>query len=180
MSHSNGPRTGRPPIFASRGMVSTPHYLASTSGLDALRRGGTAVDAAKIIRERGYSADDLARDGVSLRERLVSDGLALAKLDDGLFERVATGQMPVERGVAVANAVESPAEQRALLQFIEQSEGKGRPITPEVITELARQVRSAGTTTRKAAGPSGHTRAVASRAGQGSRMTARPMPTPAR
>src|SRR5690554_1055713 len=46
MSHANGPRTGRPPIFASRGMVSTPHYLASASGLEALRRGGSAVDAA--------------------------------------------------------------------------------------------------------------------------------------
>lgn len=46
MSHPNGPRTGRPPVFASRGMVSTPHYLASASGLDALRHGGSAVDAA--------------------------------------------------------------------------------------------------------------------------------------
>lgn len=46
MSHPNGPRTGRPPTLASRGMVSTPHYLASASGLEALRRGGSAVDAA--------------------------------------------------------------------------------------------------------------------------------------
>lgn len=46
MSHSNGPRTGRPPVIAARGMVATPHYLASASGLDALRRGGSAVDAA--------------------------------------------------------------------------------------------------------------------------------------
>ena len=46
MSHANGPRTGRPPVLASRGMVSTPHYLASASGLEALRRGGSAVDAA--------------------------------------------------------------------------------------------------------------------------------------
>lgn len=46
MSHPNGPRTGRPPVLASRGVVSTPHYLASASGLDALRRGGSAVDAA--------------------------------------------------------------------------------------------------------------------------------------
>ncbi|WP_141733173.1 gamma-glutamyltransferase [Oligoflexus tunisiensis] len=45
MIHPNGPRTGRPPVIASRGMVSTPHYLASASGLDALRRGGSAVDA---------------------------------------------------------------------------------------------------------------------------------------
>ncbi|HWL06421.1 MAG TPA: gamma-glutamyltransferase [Xanthobacteraceae bacterium] len=46
MSHANGPRTGRPPTRASRGMVSAPHHLASASGLDALRRGGKAVDAA--------------------------------------------------------------------------------------------------------------------------------------
>lgn len=49
MSHANGPRTGRPPVHASRGMVSSPHYLASASGLDVLRRGGSAVDAAIAI-----------------------------------------------------------------------------------------------------------------------------------
>lgn len=46
MSHPNGPRTGRPPTYAPRGVVSTPHYLASSAGLTALQRGGTAVDAA--------------------------------------------------------------------------------------------------------------------------------------
>jgi oxamate amidohydrolase len=46
MSHPNGPRTGRPPVFARRGMIATSHYLASGAGLNALRRGGSAVDAA--------------------------------------------------------------------------------------------------------------------------------------
>ncbi|AYG03380.1 gamma-glutamyltransferase [Gryllotalpicola protaetiae] len=46
MSHPNGPRTGRPPAVAPNGVVSTPHYLASSAGLHALRRGGSAVDAA--------------------------------------------------------------------------------------------------------------------------------------
>ncbi|MBO9577701.1 MAG: gamma-glutamyltransferase [Microbacteriaceae bacterium] len=46
MSHPNGPRTGRPPAYAPNGVVTTPHYLASSAGLDALRRGGSAVDAA--------------------------------------------------------------------------------------------------------------------------------------
>lgn len=49
MINANGPRTGRPAIQAARGMVSSPHYLASASGQDALRRGGSAVDAAIAI-----------------------------------------------------------------------------------------------------------------------------------
>ncbi|MCB1347982.1 MAG: gamma-glutamyltransferase [Maritimibacter sp.] len=46
MTNPNGPRSGRPPIHTSRGMVSSPHYLASESGMKALRQGGSAVDAA--------------------------------------------------------------------------------------------------------------------------------------
>lgn len=46
MSSPNGPRTGRPSTRAPRGIVSTPHYLASATGLEVLQRGGSAVDAA--------------------------------------------------------------------------------------------------------------------------------------
>lgn len=34
------------PVFAPRGMVASPHALASAAGADALRNGGSAVDAA--------------------------------------------------------------------------------------------------------------------------------------
>ena len=39
-------RTGRPVTMAPRGMVACPHSLASQAGVDVLRAGGSAVDAA--------------------------------------------------------------------------------------------------------------------------------------
>ena len=39
-------RSGRPPTRARRGVITSPHYLASSTGLDILREGGSAVDAA--------------------------------------------------------------------------------------------------------------------------------------
>ena len=39
-------RTGRPATLAPNGMVTCPHSLASAAGIDALRAGGSAIDAA--------------------------------------------------------------------------------------------------------------------------------------
>lgn len=39
-------RTGRPVTLAARGMVTSPHSLASSAGVDVLRAGGSAIDAA--------------------------------------------------------------------------------------------------------------------------------------
>ena len=39
-------QTGRPATLSPRGMVTSPHSLASAAGADVLRAGGSAVDAA--------------------------------------------------------------------------------------------------------------------------------------
>ena len=39
-------RNGRPPTRVQHGLVTSPHYIASSTGLDILRDGGSAVDAA--------------------------------------------------------------------------------------------------------------------------------------
>jgi gamma-glutamyltranspeptidase/glutathione hydrolase len=43
---TTGPSGGRPQIMAMRGVVSSGHYLATEIGLDVLKRGGNAADAA--------------------------------------------------------------------------------------------------------------------------------------
>ncbi|MFQ5882456.1 MAG: gamma-glutamyltransferase [Candidatus Methylomirabilales bacterium] len=46
MKPSATPTAHRPTVLATRGMVSTPNYLASAAGLRVLQAGGNAIDAA--------------------------------------------------------------------------------------------------------------------------------------
>ncbi|MBM4047033.1 MAG: hypothetical protein FJ279_18175 [Planctomycetes bacterium] len=46
---TTGHSGGRPMIMATHGVVSSGHYLATEIGLDILRRGGNAMDAAAAV-----------------------------------------------------------------------------------------------------------------------------------
>ena len=49
MRTSTGSKGGRPLIMSTRGVVSSGHYLASEIGIDILRQGGNAMDAAAAV-----------------------------------------------------------------------------------------------------------------------------------
>jgi len=49
MKTTTGPTGGRPMIMATRGVVSSGHYLATEIGVGILRRGGNAFDAAAAV-----------------------------------------------------------------------------------------------------------------------------------
>ena len=101
MSHPNAPRTGRPPTLAPAAMVSTPHYLASAAGLEALQRGGSAVDAAIAANAVLYvvypQMAGLGGDGFWLISGPDTDGVQALEAT-GPAARAATADYYRERG----------------------------------------------------------------------------------
>jgi hypothetical protein len=64
----------------------------------------TAPDLAKLLRDTGMGPAEVAAYGVSPRARVLRDAAALVPLDPGLFARVATGETPLDVGLALAGA----------------------------------------------------------------------------
>lgn len=73
----------------------------------------TAADVAKLLRDEALSPAEVAAFGVSPRSKVLKDAGALLPLDRGLFAKVATGEVPLEMGLALA-AAGPPAVQREL------------------------------------------------------------------
>lgn len=106
---------------------------------------GTAVDAAKVFRDADLSADDLQDMGVSLKEKMAADGLALSRLHPMLFGAVARGEMGTSAGVAIGNALSNHEDQIALVRLMEKS---GKKLSAKEITELVSFVSNAAKQTQ--------------------------------
>jgi hypothetical protein len=101
---------------------------------------GNAIDAAKFFRDSGLSAEDLAARGISFSERLVQDGVALASLNDLLFNAVSKGEFPLERAIIIGRKLPNHAQQTELLRMIQGYLDKGRVINNDVVAELCDMV----------------------------------------
>ena len=104
---------------------------------------GNARDAAKFFRDSGISREDLAKKGVPLKEKIATDGLALSRLSDGLFNQVIQGQLPESRAVVIGDKLSDRTQQEALVKLINKEERRGRRITNDVVVELADMTSSA-------------------------------------
>jgi len=105
--------TGRPVTLAPRGMVTSPHALASEAGVDVLRAGGSAVDAAIATSASlavlyphmtgvGGDAFWLIHDAASRRVRhLDGGGRAAASADLAAFASRGLAEIPF-RGILPA------------------------------------------------------------------------------
>ena len=65
---------------------------------------GTAIDAAKIFRDTGMSIEDLRLQNVNLNGKLASEGVALSRIPQWLFDKTATGDLPTAKAVALGSA----------------------------------------------------------------------------
>ncbi|AWM38145.1 hypothetical protein GobsT_37570 [Gemmata obscuriglobus] len=105
---------------------------------------GTAVDAAKFLRDTGRSAADLAAAGISLKGQVARDAADLVKLAPDLFRQVAHGSLDPDRAAAVARHLDDHLDQQRLLSALaKQEERTGRPAGPRVVEAMAQEMRDA-------------------------------------
>jgi hypothetical protein len=105
---------------------------------------GTPLDAGRFFRDTGMTAEDLRAHGVPMRESIVRDGLALARLHPSLFERVVDGRLPADRGIIIGQRLAGPDVQWQFFQLLQKAERR-RALTSGQIDELATMAASAPT-----------------------------------
>jgi hypothetical protein len=98
---------------------------------------GESTDAAKIFREGQMSAADLEREGVSLKGKVASEGLAISKLAQPLYDGVMSGDISTARG-AILGQLENPQQQLAVYDLLKQRERAGKRLTNDQVAELIR------------------------------------------
>jgi hypothetical protein len=125
----------------------TSRYLDASTAQEARTKGaliniaegrGESTDAAKVFRDSGFDERRLREEGVSLKGAKAKQGIALANLDEGLFNRVVHGDMPAERGAIIGEGVKGHADQRALADMLDKGEKSGKRITNDQLAELIR------------------------------------------
>jgi hypothetical protein len=104
---------------------------------------GNSLDAAKFFRDSNLTQDDLTKKGIPLKSAVASEGIALSKLNDSLFDKVVQGDLSKERGTIIGRNLANHKEQTELVDLIDKQEKKGKKITNEGISELTDMIKSA-------------------------------------
>jgi hypothetical protein len=104
---------------------------------------GNSLDAAKFFRDSGLKQEDLTKKGIPLKSAVASEGIALSKLNDSLFNKVIQGDLSKERGTIIGRNLTDHKEQTELVDLINKQEKKGKKITNEGISELTDMIKSA-------------------------------------
>jgi len=124
----------------------TVRYLKAETAEQARAKGafiniaegrGESTDAAKVFRDSGMTMADLEREGVSLKGKVASEGLAISKLAQPLYDGVMSGEIATARG-AILGQIENPQQQLAVWDLMKQRERAGKRLTNDQVAELIR------------------------------------------
>jgi hypothetical protein len=152
--HELASRLGHPELAVRYVQAKDAQEARALGALVNIAEGrGTAIDAAKFMRDTGTETGDLEKYGVSLKGKVARDAAVLTKLNDRLFNRLATGRMEEPRALAIAANLPNPDLQDQLFSILEKEEEKrGIELPDKVVAEMAREMASTPTTTKKDSG----------------------------
>lgn len=102
---------------------------------------GTSVDAAKFFKDSGLSKNELSKKGIPLREKVATEGLALASLHPDIFRKVIDGGLSPEKGAIIGSGGLSPEGQKGVVDLIDKKSKKGN-VSNETLSELVSIAKS--------------------------------------
>lgn len=110
---------------------------------------GTAVDAAKFMRDTGVTVEDFAKHGVPLKAGALADqATTLTRLNDKAFDRLAAGDLDMGKALAVAKHLPDVVRQEKLFKLLEKREDEGKDVSNRTMEEMARAMASAPSVTK--------------------------------
>lgn len=142
-------RTGHPNLAVRYIQGKTAKEARATGALINIAEGrGTAVDAAKFMRDMGVSPAEIEKYGISLKGKLAADAATLTNLSDAAFDRVARGTLDPTKALAVAKHLGDHDLQSQLFRLLDKREDEGKDISPKTIEEMAREMAATPTATK--------------------------------
>lgn len=133
-------------------------YIQAESAQEARARGalaniaegrGSAIDAAKYLRDSGRSIEHLKEAGISMTGKVAADAAILKDLADKPFQLVTEGRLDEDKAIAVARHLKDPDLQQTLFKKLEDRESNDqREWTNREIETAARKMASAGSVTQ--------------------------------
>ena len=109
---------------------------------------GTAVDAAKYLRDSGNDVEHLRGAGISLAGKVANDATILKNLADKPFQMVTDGRLDEAKALAVAKHLKDPDLQTKLFKKIDDRENDGKDWSNREIETAAKKMANAGTYTQ--------------------------------
>lgn len=98
-------------------------------------------DVAKFLRDNSLSDKELADRGICLKGVIVKDSLAIIKLNDLLFSKFLSGELPPEIAIAIGEAELSESQQNTIWDSVKQLLESGKDLTKNIVKDFIDSVK---------------------------------------